>query len=139
MLQVLTFSRIISTRSIHSKSNPSKYVTSSGIGQNSTWKQPYSQSFQQQIKYVQYPYFVARTQMKELPVYIDIRNGGTRVLTEISRIEGDSEALCNDIRKELFHCSRDKNLIRVNHTNNHVIIKGRHGLMVKEWLAKKGF
>jgi len=77
--------------------------------------------------------------MKELPVYIDIRNGGTRVLTEISRIEGDSEALCSDIRKELFYWSREKNLISVNHTNNHIIIKGRYGLMVKKWLAKKGF
>ncbi len=57
----------------------------------------YSQNSEQQqqtltkIKYVTYPYFVARTQMKELPVYIDIKNGGTRILTEISRIEGDVE------------------------------------------------
>ncbi|CAI2168163.1 5550_t:CDS:2 [Funneliformis geosporum] len=77
--------------------------------------------------------------MKELPVYIDIKNGRTRILTEISRIEGDVEALCNDIRKELFYESQEKNLVKVNPTNNHVIIKGRHGLMLKEWLAKKGF
>lgn len=49
----------------------------------------------QLIKYVQYPYFVSRTRMKELPVYIDIKNGRTRVLTEISRIEGDSEVNSN--------------------------------------------
>ncbi|CAG8475072.1 3844_t:CDS:2 [Funneliformis mosseae] len=77
--------------------------------------------------------------MKELPVYVDVKNGRTRVLTEISRVEGDVEELCNDIRKELFYESQEKNLVRVNHTNNHVIIKGRHGFMVKEWLAKKGF
>lgn len=63
--------------------------------QNSALKhlQPLQQ--QQLIKYVQYPYFVARTRMKELPVYIDIKNGRTRVLTEISRIEGDSKVNTN--------------------------------------------
>ncbi|CAB4389594.1 unnamed protein product [Rhizophagus irregularis] len=130
------------TRFIHSKSNKNspKYIVKSAseIKQNSALNQ--LQPVQQQlIKYVQYPYFVSRTRMKELPVYVDIKNGRTRVLTEIGRIEGDSKALCDDIRKELFYYSREKNFINVNHTNNHVIIKGRHGLIVKEWLAKKGF
>ncbi|KAI7862219.1 mitochondrial large subunit ribosomal protein-domain-containing protein [Spinellus fusiger] len=43
------------------------------------------------------PYFISRTSNKELPVYTEIRNGGTRQLTIIRRIEGDAEALKNEI------------------------------------------
>jgi hypothetical protein len=68
--------------------------SASEIEQNSALKLPQPPQ-QQLIKYVQYPYFVARTRMKELPVYVDIKNGRTRVLTEISRIEGDSEVNSN--------------------------------------------
>lgn len=68
--------------------------SASEIKQNSALNQ--LQPVQQQlIKYVQYPYFVSRTRMKELPVYVDIKNGRTRVLTEIGRIEGDSEVNSN--------------------------------------------
>ncbi|GES79835.1 mitochondrial large ribosomal subunit L49, putative [Rhizophagus clarus] len=111
------------TRFIHSKSttNSLKHKKSAlEVKQNSALKQTQTSQQQQLTKYVRYPYFVARTRMKELPVYVDVKNGRTRILTEISRIEGDSEALCDDIRNELFYWSQEKNLIRVNHTNNHI-------------------
>lgn len=38
---------------------------------------------------VRHPYFVSRTANNNLPVYTDIRNGRTRHLTIIRRIEGD--------------------------------------------------
>jgi len=38
---------------------------------------------------VQYPYFVERSRYGELPVYYAIKNGRTRQLTTIRRIEGN--------------------------------------------------
>jgi len=37
------------------------------------------------------PYFVERTTNGMLPVYSDIRNGGTQVLTLVRKIQGDAE------------------------------------------------
>src|SRR6266511_1983194 len=44
-------------------------------------------------KDVQYSYFIERTQNKVLPIYSDIRNGRTRILTILRRIEGDVEVI----------------------------------------------
>jgi len=35
------------------------------------------------------PFRVRRSVYKQLPVYTDVRNGGNRVLTRISKIDGD--------------------------------------------------
>ncbi|EPQ29137.1 uncharacterized protein PFL1_03425 [Pseudozyma flocculosa PF-1] len=52
---------------------------------------------------VQHPYFVPRIGKTgdSLPVYTDIRNGGTRVLTEIRKVQGDVEALRKDLLANL--------------------------------------
>ncbi|CAG8765141.1 16117_t:CDS:2, partial [Acaulospora morrowiae] len=79
------------------------------------------------IKYVQYPYFIHRTKNKSLPVYSDFRNGRSRMLTIIRKIEGDIQALRNDIRKEVFpHDTPINSMISINHTNNQVVIKGNN-------------
>lgn len=41
------------------------------------------------IQKVQYPYFVPRNSLGSLPVYTDIRNGGTRYTVLIKNIQGD--------------------------------------------------
>ncbi|KAI8140347.1 mitochondrial ribosomal protein subunit Img2 [Fennellomyces sp. T-0311] len=83
------------------------------------------------------PYFISRTANNGLPVYTDFKNGGTQQLTIIRRIEGDAEALKNEILT-LFP-DAPKNFARVNPVNNQVILKGIHMNEIKEWLISKGF
>jgi len=87
---------------------------------------------------VQYPYFVGRTQYKQLPVYTDIRCGRSRLLTIIRRIEGDVMALANDLWEDLFSKSR-KGTVSVRSVSNQVVVKGLHDHAIKYWLYKKGF
>ncbi|KAJ1877993.1 mitochondrial large ribosomal subunit, partial [Kickxella alabastrina] len=54
---------------------------------------------------VKYPYFVRRTRFQSLPVYSKVKNGGTRKLTMIRRIDGDIEALRTDINQMLGNIS----------------------------------
>ena len=82
-------------------------------------------------------YFVARTSNNGIPVYTDFKNGGTQQLTIIRRIEGDAEALKNEI-VALFP-DAPNNFARVNPVNNHIILKGIHMNEIKEWLIQKGF
>ncbi|KAL0079812.1 mitochondrial large subunit ribosomal protein-domain-containing protein [Phycomyces blakesleeanus] len=84
------------------------------------------------------PYFISRTANQGLPVYTEIKNGGTQKLTIVRRIEGDAEVLMHEIRV-LFPKDAPKNIVRVNPTNNQVIIKGIHGNEIKQWLIEKGF
>lgn len=80
---------------------------------------------------------VARTSNQSLPVYSEIKNGGTQQLTIIRRIQGDAEALKTEMAA-LFP-DAPKNHIKVNPTNNHIIIKGLYVNELKQWLANKGF
>ncbi|KAI8381332.1 ribosomal protein L49/IMG2 [Radiomyces spectabilis] len=82
-------------------------------------------------------YFVSRTANKGLPVYSEFKNGGTQQLTIIRRIEGNAEALKNEILPLFPDAPKDH--IRINPTNNHIIIKGVYVNEIKEWLVNKGF
>ncbi|KAI9480882.1 MAG: mitochondrial large subunit ribosomal protein-domain-containing protein [Benjaminiella poitrasii] len=79
-------------------------------------------------------YSVARTVNKGLPVYSDYKNGGTRLLTVIRKVQGDSTALMKDISTDFPEA-----VVRINPRTQHVIIKGHHVNEVKEWLIHKGF
>ena len=82
-------------------------------------------------------YFISRTANKGLPVYTEFKNGGTKHLTIIRRIEGDAEALKNDVLALFPEAPKD--FARVNAINNQVILKGIHMNEIKEWLISKGF
>ncbi|KAJ2554640.1 mitochondrial 54S ribosomal protein img2 [Coemansia sp. RSA 1933] len=83
---------------------------------------------------VVHPYFVNRTRFQSLPVYVDIKNGKTRRLTLIRRIEGDIQALHKDLSSSLNDSS-----IQINSISNQLVIKGDRASEVREWLSKKGF
>ncbi|CAG8519771.1 10798_t:CDS:2 [Paraglomus brasilianum] len=87
---------------------------------------------------VQYPYFVERSRYGELPVYYCIKNGRTRQLTTIRRIEGNLQALRDDIVKELFPGAL-KGEVKINETSCQIIIKGNVRRDVMQWLYDKGF
>lgn len=79
-------------------------------------------------------YFVARTTNKGLPVYSEYKNGGTRLLTIVRRIEGDSNALIKDLNTDFPEA-----VVSLNQKTQHVVIKGHHVNEIKEWLISKGF
>ncbi|KAJ2608362.1 mitochondrial 54S ribosomal protein img2 [Coemansia sp. RSA 1804] len=83
---------------------------------------------------VMYPYFVNRTRFQSLPVYLDIKNGKTRKLTLVRRIEGDIHA----IHKELSSHLKDAT-VQIKSISNQLVIKGDRSKEVREWLTKKGF
>ncbi|KAJ1837489.1 mitochondrial 54S ribosomal protein img2, partial [Coemansia sp. RSA 2703] len=86
-------------------------------------------------KLVKYPYFVRRTRFQSLPVYRDTKNGGTRKLTIVRRVEGDLEALRSDLAQALGENSH----IVVRKISQQLVIKGDCTRGVREWLTKKGF
>ncbi|RKP27800.1 ribosomal protein L49/IMG2, partial [Syncephalis pseudoplumigaleata] len=79
-------------------------------------------------------YYVRRTKSKLLPVYTDIRNGNTRHLTIIRRIDGSAKALARDISQAFSDME-----VSVKPLNNHVIIKGRRTKDICQFLEGKGF
>ncbi|GAB5585220.1 54S ribosomal protein img2 [Umbelopsis nana] len=82
-------------------------------------------------------YIITRTDASgSLPVYLDVKNGGTRSLTIIRRVQGDAEALRQEVAA-LFP-DTSKNFVTVNPINNQVIIKGAYVNDIKQWLAQKG-
>lgn len=79
-------------------------------------------------------YAVSRTVNKGLPVYSDYKNGQTRVLTVVRRVQGDANALMKDLNADFPEAA-----ININAKTQHVVIKGHFVNEVKEWLISKGF
>ncbi|GAA5873462.1 hypothetical protein JCM16303_001131 [Sporobolomyces ruberrimus] len=80
-------------------------------------------------------YFIPRSQFGELPVYSDVRNGGTRVLTIIRKVHGDVSELQKDL-EQFLHPSTSS---FTKPQTQQVVIKGDWVREVKEWLATRGF
>ena len=81
-------------------------------------------------------YYVRRTRSNQLPVYTDIRNGKTRLLTLIRRIDGDPRVLSQEL-KECLGLNQDE--ITVNRVTGHVVVKGRRKMEIVHFLESKGF
>ncbi|KAG5513262.1 hypothetical protein PMAC_001632 [Pneumocystis sp. 'macacae'] len=79
-------------------------------------------------------YIVRRTRFGSLPVYLDIKGGGTKFQTIIRRVEGNE--LCKKLEKDLN--LKEKEAF-VNHLTKHIIIKGSKVNQVKNILSKDGF
>lgn len=87
-------------------------------------------------------YAVQRTGVgRNLPVYRDIRNGGTQVFTKIRRIEGDVEALARDLQQERFEGEPAGRMRewKVRPDLGQLWVKGDHLATVLSWLTSKGF
>ncbi|KAF3763252.1 hypothetical protein M406DRAFT_20426, partial [Cryphonectria parasitica EP155] len=81
-------------------------------------------------------YLVERTASKNLPVYDDVRSGGTRKQTLIKKIVGNTQDLKSDIIEELKFKKED---VKINPVTGQVVIKGFHHEKVKNWLEARGF
>ena len=103
------------------------------------------------------PYFVRRNSRGSLPVYSDIRNGGTRYLIQIRDVDGRADVststpslcpphpaqdLAQDLRQSLFdpHSPHAQRLaVRVQHQRHVILSGGRFKRDVLAWLTAKGF
>ncbi|KAI0736941.1 ribosomal protein L49/IMG2 [Fomitopsis betulina] len=90
----------------------------------------------------QLAYHVPRNARGSIPVYTDIRNAGSRHLTLIRNIEGDANALAQDLQSSLHpKGSYEARRMRVHVLHNkHVALAG--GLWKNEvirWLVGRGF
>lgn len=79
-------------------------------------------------------YMVKRSAFGNMPVYTDYRNGGTKKLTIIRRINGDIMKLETDLKESL-----GKVYTHVDEMTGHITIRGLHTNRVTQWLYQKGF
>ncbi|KAL6309016.1 mitochondrial large subunit ribosomal protein-domain-containing protein [Sparassis latifolia] len=92
--------------------------------------------------HTQLPYHVPRNTRGSIPVYTDIRNGGTQHLTLIRNIEGNIDALAMDLAQSLFAPGSPEALRLKIHSlrSKHLVLSGgRWKPDVVRWLLSKGF
>ncbi|KAG1902458.1 ribosomal protein L49/IMG2 [Suillus fuscotomentosus] len=88
------------------------------------------------------PYFIQCNSHGSLPVYTNVRNGGTKYLVTIRNVQGQLNSLANDLKKSLFsHNSPEANRLKVQAiAQRHLVIMGgRWKNDVISWLTSKGF
>lgn len=87
-------------------------------------------------KRTQLPYFVHRTNTNNLPVYAEAKRGGSLRQTLIRKVEGDANALREDL---VEHLNLKPEWVTVNGLTNHVIIKGWKKDNVEKLLKELNF
>ena len=78
------------------------------------------------------PFEVERTHKGNLPVYTDIRNGGTRRLTVVRKIYGDVGSFKAELSKVVSNSAIEERMGRLE-------VSGLHSQKVKLWLTRLGF
>ncbi|PIL23872.1 hypothetical protein GSI_13623 [Ganoderma sinense ZZ0214-1] len=88
------------------------------------------------------PYLVRRNTKGSIPVYTDIRNGGTKYLVLIRNVEGNVNALADDLTSTLFPAGSneaERMKIQISRQSHVVLSGGRWKNDVIRWLVQKGF
>lgn len=88
---------------------------------------------------VQLPYFVHRTKNYMLPLYLSVKNGQTRILTKIRKVDGDIWKLEADLKKYLEENWQAQIKTQVHEVSSHIVIKGDCCEHVCKFLLSKGF
>lgn len=88
------------------------------------------------------PYSVPRNSRGSLPIYSDVRNGGTRYLISVRNVEGNIKALAGDLIRDLSNpISPESNRLKARITrSNHLVLSGltrKHAVL--DWLVSHGF
>ncbi|KAI6110021.1 mitochondrial large subunit ribosomal protein-domain-containing protein [Pisolithus sp. B1] len=112
------------------------------VAQPAVSRRTLSQAAATTPSHVQRPYFVRRNTHGSLPVYTDIRNGGTRYLVQIRNVEGQAQVLANELKASLFGPDSPAAArlgVRVHERRHIIITGGRWKVDVMAWLASKGF
>lgn len=74
-----------------------------------------------------------------LPIYSDVRLGGTKHTTIIKKITGDRQAFINELMAVLKINPEDKEAIRMRASGTTIELKGNRVREVKTWLTGLGF
>lgn len=74
---------------------------------------------------------VARSRMGNFPIYTDIRNGGSKVVTILRKYTGDVPALAAELEAVTGK--------EVTAYHGRLEMRGRHAPVIAEWLGKLGF
>ncbi|TKX24632.1 54S ribosomal protein img2 [Elsinoe australis] len=82
------------------------------------------------------PYFVTRTPSNELPIYHFHKAGGNKKLTRIRRIDGNVEALRNEVQNHLQLKRED---CVINQLTKQVVVKGHVKPQLEAFLQAKKF
>eukprot|EP00316_Scyphosphaera_apsteinii_P024820 CAMPEP_0119313484 /NCGR_PEP_ID=MMETSP1333-20130426/29254_1 /TAXON_ID=418940 /ORGANISM="Scyphosphaera apsteinii, Strain RCC1455" /LENGTH=145 /DNA_ID=CAMNT_0007318329 /DNA_START=72 /DNA_END=509 /DNA_ORIENTATION=- len=77
------------------------------------------------------PFHIMRSQMGKLPVYTDIRNGRSKLVTILRKYSGDIDAL----KTELESVTGTKAVAY----HGRLEVSGRHTKLLNDWLTKLGF
>jgi len=91
---------------------------------------------------VKYPYHIPRNSRGALPVYTDIRNGGTRYLVLVTHVQGNANAFRDDLAATLFDAdSPEAARLRAEVARQGTVVLrgGRWKHRVMDWLRQKGF
>jgi len=91
---------------------------------------------------VRHPYFIQRNSRGSIPVYTDVRNAGSRYLVLIRNVEGNVNALANDIKSSLFPAGSpeaDRMRLEIVRQRHLVLRGGKWKNDVVDWLKEKGF
>ena len=78
------------------------------------------------------PFEIERTHTGNLPVYTDLRAGGSRKLTVVRKIYGDVDAFKTELSKVVSNSPIEEKMGRLE-------INGSHSQKVKLWLTRLGF
>ncbi|KAH9842841.1 ribosomal protein L49/IMG2 [Rhodofomes roseus] len=87
-------------------------------------------------------YRIPRNSRGSLPVYTDIRNAGTRHLTLIRNIEGNADALAQDLAGSLHppgSPEAQRMRVQILHSKHVVLSGGLWKNHVARWLLDRGF
>lgn len=90
----------------------------------------------------QYPYFVRRPASWMLPVYVSQSEGALQpghVITTVRRVEGDVEALRQQLLQFLFSRYKQDFVSQANELMQKVVFRGNFDADFKEFLRDKGF
>eukprot|EP01121_Diplochlamys_sp_Union-15-3_P012742 TRINITY_DN3861_c0_g1_i1.p1 TRINITY_DN3861_c0_g1~~TRINITY_DN3861_c0_g1_i1.p1 ORF type:complete len:149 (-),score=26.46 TRINITY_DN3861_c0_g1_i1:8-454(-) len=78
------------------------------------------------------PFRIKRTKSKQLPVYSDIKNGGSVLLTVVRKYDGDVKELKEELSRLLGGAEVVEHVGRLE-------VKGHHVADIKLWLRRLGF
>ncbi|THG93668.1 hypothetical protein EW145_g8314 [Phellinidium pouzarii] len=109
---------------------------------SSSRSSPFYSTISSSPRPLSYPYFVPRNSKGSLPVYSDIRNGGSRYLVLVKNIRGNVNALRDDLASSLFEQgSEDAARLKASvlRSDTLVLASGRCKHRVMDWLRLKGF
>lgn len=80
---------------------------------------------------------VVRSQNGNLPVYTDLRNGGTNKRTILRKYTGDVNALRSALRVELKQQTGKELEVFMYH--GRMEVRGHHQELLRNWLTRLGF